>query len=189
MTAGREREEARSEEAPGYRCWHLAQGSEGYGTGRLFTLDVPADLRKVADVRSFVDALELGGRLSDARIFDMKVALSEAVANAIEHAQADVKVWFWMLNDRVVVEIRNPGDFGQDGGKPRTPGRGFGLKLMVSLADEVAFVGARQGNTRVRLTFKNNHSGDGDQFGDGGRHDAGDDAGSHEGVRRGDCRD
>jgi anti-sigma regulatory factor (Ser/Thr protein kinase) len=109
----------------------------------------------VAGARSFIDSLDLGGRFPPERIFDMKVTMSEAVANAIEHAKAEVKVWVWLMPDRLVIEVLNEGEFGpQSTERPREPGRGYGLKLMVALADEVTFVRARRGSTKVLLTFR-----------------------------------
>jgi anti-sigma regulatory factor (Ser/Thr protein kinase) len=121
-------------------------------------LEVPDCLDSVAAVRSFLDSIDLTEHFLPERIFDMKVAVSEAVANAIEHAKADVRIWIWLMTDRVVVEIANEGEFGPGSGdRPREQGRGYGLKLMVSLADEVTFARARRGQTKVRLTFLYRH--------------------------------
>lgn len=127
---------------------------------QLFMLVVPATLSHVESVRYFIDSLPLASRLSDERIFDMKVVVSEAVANAIEHAGAEVRVWAWLLRDRTVIEVANKGDFGmKSDGQPSERQGGFGLRLMVSLADEVTFVGARRGTTKVRLTFDSHRHG------------------------------
>ncbi len=121
---------------------------------RMFSLILPPDLERLSSLRDFVDSVDLSEVLSPSRVFDLKVATSEAVANAIEHAEAQVKIWLWLLSDRVVVEITNEGSFGtKTEGQPSTRRRGFGLRLMVSLADEVAFVGRMRGLTTVRLTF------------------------------------
>lgn len=125
------------------------------GQRKLYQLVVPASLERVADVRGFIDSIGLDSIFTRERIFDMKVAISEAVANAIEHANAEVRVWLWLMSDRVVVEVMNKGDFGvQQDGASCERRRGYGLKLMVSLADEVTFVGARRGTIKVRLTFQ-----------------------------------
>ncbi len=121
---------------------------------RVLRLALPCSLDQLCHVRSFIESAELTARLDTDRIFDMKVAVSEAVANAIEHAGASVRVWMWLLPDRVVVEVVNKGRFGTRGDRGFSERRrGFGLRLMVSLADEVSFIGARRDVTKVRLTF------------------------------------
>lgn len=121
----------------------------------LHLLELPPSLESLTDVRSFVDTVELEAVLTPERIFDVKVALCEAAANAIEHAKARVNVALWVLNDRVMVDVDNIGEFGSNDEERNACRRvrGFGLKLMVSLADEVTFTGAKHGRTKVRLTF------------------------------------
>jgi anti-sigma regulatory factor (Ser/Thr protein kinase) len=121
---------------------------------RVECITVPPQLERVADVRDFIDTLGLQRMLSAERLFDLKVATSEAVANAIEHAAKPATVRICMLSDRVVVDVGNEGRFPSDRTSPQdSPARGLGLRLMVSLADEVAFSGSRRGTTNVRLTF------------------------------------
>lgn len=88
------------------------------------------------------------------RIFDLQVVVSEAVANAIEHAASEVEVAAWLLADRVIVEITNDGAFRpglyKDDEHRR---RGLGLPLMVSLADEVHVNRMAANRTQVSLTF------------------------------------
>lgn len=121
----------------------------------LHLLELPPSLESLADVRSFVDSVELGAVLTPERIFDLKVALCEAAANAIEHAKAKVNVGLWVLKDRVIVDVNNSGEFGSNDQERDACRRvrGFGLKLMVSLANEITFTGGKQGKTTVRLTF------------------------------------
>lgn len=119
-----------------------------------WTLGVPARLDHVGDVRTFIDSAGLSSTFSCARIFDIKVTASEAVANAIEHAAVDVDVVMRLFADTLVVEVTNEGRFGM--GRSRHPSelnRGFGLRLMVTLADEVRFIGGRDGVTKVSLFF------------------------------------
>jgi anti-sigma regulatory factor (Ser/Thr protein kinase) len=118
-------------------------------------ITVPPLLERASDVGGFVDSAGLERLLSPERVFDLKVAVSEAVANAIEHAGSAATVRITTSSDRVVVDVGNGGAFpsGQpaltaDGGE-----RGLGLRLMISLADEVVFSGSRRDRTDVRLTF------------------------------------
>jgi anti-sigma regulatory factor (Ser/Thr protein kinase) len=139
----------------------IQQGRRG-GSGRaVYTVTIPPVLERIGDVRDFVDSIDLDPMLSSDRIFDIKVATSEAAANAIEHARASVRVRLWMLWDRVVVEVANKGRFGPKSQPGDVPGsRGFGLRIMVALADEVTFVACKTEETRVRLTFFFDRTGD-----------------------------
>jgi|WetSurMetagenome_2_1015567.scaffolds.fasta_scaffold29252_2 anti-sigma regulatory factor (Ser/Thr protein kinase) len=122
---------------------------------RVECITVPPQLERVADVRDFIDTLGLETMLSPERLFDLKVATSEAVANVIEHAAKPATVWVRTLSDRVVVDVGNEGGFPSCRSAPpqESPARGLGLRLMVSLADEVAFSGSRRGKNNVKLTF------------------------------------
>jgi len=109
-----------------------------------------------------------GGDVSDARLDDIRLAVSEACANAVEattrlgaHDEV-VEVRCARLDDRLVVEVRDrAGGFDPDALVPHPPvqsperlhhERGLGIPLMRSLADDVAFVTDDEGTT-VRLTW------------------------------------
>lgn len=122
--------------------------------GSHVLLDVPPDLSNLPEVRAWVQELATRVPLSEARTFDLQVVVSEAVANAIEHAASAVAIAAWLLPDRLIVEITNDGQF--------TPGlykdqesrrRGLGLPLMVSLADQVHVSRLSDQRTQVSLTF------------------------------------
>ena len=121
---------------------------------RFSRMVIPADLAELSRARRFVKELGLAAQLSDARSFDLQVATSEAVANAIEHAASEVGIEAWLLVDRVVVEVSNDGAFRpglyKDDDHRR---RGLGLPLMVSLADQVHVSRRPENKTRVSLTF------------------------------------
>jgi anti-sigma regulatory factor (Ser/Thr protein kinase) len=119
------------------------------------SITIPPQLERVTEVRDFLDSAGLEHLLSRERVFDLKVAVSEAVANAIEHAGSPATVCVTVSNDRVVVDVTNEGAFpcGRTAHTPKGTERGLGLRLMISLADELAFSGSRHGMTDVRLTF------------------------------------
>ncbi len=82
------------------------------------------------------------------------MAVSEATANAIEHAASGVGLTAYLLPDRLIVEIVNdgvfqPGLFKDDEHRRR----GLGLPLMVSLADQVHVSRIADNKTKVSLTF------------------------------------
>jgi anti-sigma regulatory factor (Ser/Thr protein kinase) len=91
-------------------------------------------------LRAAVDELASEHGLADGAAFDLKVAATEAVANALRHpdeAGAPVDVVLAADQDAVEVEISNRGPFRIGTGLDSERGRG--LPLMVALADEVDF--------------------------------------------------
>jgi len=117
-----------------------------------------SDLAALANVRRFVQEVGLEAGLNDERIYDLKVALSEACANAVEHAggkSGELTVCSWRYPDRLVLQVSSPGDFRApasiDAG--RRQHRGMGLPLMVALTDEVSISRPPTGGTVVTLTM------------------------------------
>jgi serine phosphatase RsbU (regulator of sigma subunit)/anti-sigma regulatory factor (Ser/Thr protein kinase) len=118
-----------------------------------FSLTLPPDLAYVSDARRLMEEVGAATGLSEDRVFDLKVAVSEACANAIEHARGGVDVLARLVPGRIIIEISNPGEFlpGLSVGSGRR--RGLGLPLMASLADRVQISRLPEGRTQVCLTF------------------------------------
>jgi anti-sigma regulatory factor (Ser/Thr protein kinase) len=120
-----------------------------------------ADFASLAAIRSFAEkwAAEVG--LDEEQIFRIKLAVSEACANAIEHPKdkSDLTLWAWGREDRFTIDVWHPGEFHVKNGQDRGH-RGMGLPLMVASADEVSFACLPDGGTRVSLSvfLKNNGS-------------------------------
>jgi len=85
------------------------------------------------------------------------VAVSEAVTNAVVHAYpqgsdgGDILVEAKVNGDAMVVLV-------SDGGhgirpNPDSPGLGYGLALVASLAEEIAIADSPSGGTTVRMRF------------------------------------
>jgi serine/threonine-protein kinase RsbW len=120
-------------------------------------LKVRAETAQLAGVRDFVARVATEAALGPERVFDLKVATSEAFANAVEHACSpaeDLEVCVSVSSERLVVEISDEGCF-RPPTLPRETGqsRGLGLPLMVSLMDEVSFARTPGGGTTVRLAI------------------------------------
>ena len=122
-------------------------------------IDVAADVRNLAEARDrvcdLVSALEFG----DAALFDIKVALGEALANAVRHGSpedggADISVEVMAYPDRVVLEVTDSGT-GFDGDHACSDDlyavSGRGVMFMRALMDSVCFAAAENGGTTVRL--------------------------------------
>lgn len=127
---------------PDTRCLALPPGQE---TGSL------------RQVREFIDqvAVEIG--LDDEQAFDLKVAVSEACANAVQHGgeRGGLRICAQRESERLVFEVSDGGDFrlpmlSPDGAQAN---RGLGLPLMVTLMDEVRFHRVPGGGTLVSLAM------------------------------------
>lgn len=126
--------------------------------GRCLRFSVQPQAARLAEIRRFVE--EVGGEfgLDAGRVFDLKVAVSEACANAVEHSggtQAPLELCAWFHPDRLVFDIADSGDFRvpQARQSPRTDSRGLGLPLMVALVDEVRIRRTPGGGTNVTLSL------------------------------------
>lgn len=117
-------------------------------------LTLPPDLSRLSEARAWAGEAGSRASLPEARIFDLQVTVSEATANAIEHAASAVELTAWLLPDRLIVEITNDGVFQpglyKDDDRRR---RGLGLPLIVSLADQVHVSRLPSHKTQVSLTF------------------------------------
>ena len=131
-------------------------------------LEIPARPAYLSLVRLVVDAAvgSLAPGLSAARVDDLKIAVTEACANAIEAhettgADGPVVVRCLVDDDQVTVEVVDRGQGFDPDRVGRLPAatdprrlrheRGLGIPLMRTLADEVAFTRAVNGTT-VALT-------------------------------------
>jgi anti-sigma regulatory factor (Ser/Thr protein kinase) len=119
------------------------------------TLVLRSELAEVQRVRRFLE--ELASRLGfgPGRIFDITVAVSEATANAIEHAYGagQVRVEVNVPADRLEVSVQGTGEFHLPAQTSSRHHRGLGLPLMATLADHLALYSAADGGTLVTLTF------------------------------------
>ena len=118
----------------------------------LTELTMGADYRSLGEARELIDSTgaELG--FDEAAIWDMKVAATEALANAIEHGTApdgQVHLRLTSSDDALWLEISG-GREPERGSSAPDPHRGRGISIMSALMDEVSVL--RQGDdTSVRL--------------------------------------
>ena len=125
------------------------------GQGRVLATRVfPSDLRALSEVRAFVEKWGREVGLGDEQLYRMKLAASEACANAIEHPEekSDLTLWAWDRGDRFIVDVWHAGQFRVRSGENRSH-RGMGLPLMLASVDEVAFACLPEGGTRVSLSM------------------------------------
>lgn len=120
------------------------------------SIRVKAETAQLAMIRSFVEEVALSFELDVERVFDLKVAVSEACANAVEHAgcnEALLEIAARMHDRRLTFIVTDTGLF-RPPHLPRNPhqSRGLGLPLMVALMDEVQFARLPGGGTTVSLS-------------------------------------
>jgi serine/threonine-protein kinase RsbW len=126
------------------------------GLVRAWTRTFPSDLGELEKIRGLVEAFGTMAGLGDARVYDLKVAVSEAAANAIEHGSCDgvLTVQGDRSPDRLTVTVSSPGAFKpRAGNDPARGHRGMGLPLILALLDEVTITNLRDGGARVTLSM------------------------------------
>jgi serine/threonine-protein kinase RsbW len=130
---------------------------------RVVHLEVPPTIDHLALVRLVVEsAARIGGELPERRIDDLRLAVSEACANALEASlevatDQPVTLTVELLPDAVEVTVTDhAGGFEVDAVMPipaaTDPLRlrhesGLGIALMRSLVDELSFVPTADGTT------------------------------------------
>jgi serine/threonine-protein kinase RsbW len=132
-------------------------------------LEIPARPEYIALVRLVVASLASGRRiLSDERVDDLKLAVSEACTNAIE-AHTSIEVDEHVLirceegDDRFEVSVEDQGEGFDPASLPEHPPvtdperlnfeRGLGIPLIRTLVDEVDFSPRGESGTSVKMTL------------------------------------
>jgi serine/threonine-protein kinase RsbW len=122
-----------------------------------WAISVHPDTANLAEVRKFVEQVAREVELDRERIFDLKVAVSEACANAVEHSGSESKpleVSARLSSRHLTFVIKDNGLFRPPSYAREDFGsRGLGLPLMVTLMDEVSFTRTPDGGTRVTLSL------------------------------------
>ena len=115
----------------------------------------PSSLDQLKLVRAFVEEVAESVALEESRRFDLKVAVSEAAANAIEHGlnEGDFGIEAIRHSDRITVTVSDRGDFHpRPAHDPTRSHRGMGLPLMLGLTDELTVSSRPDGGTSVSLS-------------------------------------
>jgi serine/threonine-protein kinase RsbW len=129
---------------------------EHHALARAWARTFPSDLGELEKMRGLVEAFGRAAGLDDARVYDLKVAVSEAAANAIEHGSCDgvLGVQGKCSPERLTITVSSPGAFKpRAGGDPARSHRGMGLPLILALLDEVTITNLPDGGARVTLSM------------------------------------
>ena len=121
-----------------------------------WAIKVDAQTARLADIRRFVEHVAAEVPLDVERVFDLKVAVSEACANAVEHASCEalpLEVSARLQSQRLTFVIIDNGLFRPPSvARDDFGNRGLGLPLMLTLMDEVTFARIPGGGTKVSLS-------------------------------------
>ena len=143
--------------------------SPTYGTAGLERLGAPwipatrpaVDLAAddVSACRTAVGRLGRAVGLSDGRLLDLQVVVSELATNAVTHGATPASVRAWEDDERVVVQVLDVGPGLDDPWpdlRPPSPDTvgGFGLWIVGQLADHVAIERLGAGTTSVAAVFE-----------------------------------
>jgi serine/threonine-protein kinase RsbW len=119
-------------------------------------LALPARAENIAIVRHALGGLGEVFGISERKLSDIRLAVTEACSNAVVHAYPKgspglMEVSTTMVGDELSVMVR---DWGA-GIRPRpdSPGLGLGLSLMAALAEAVQLGHDTGEHTEVRMTF------------------------------------
>jgi serine/threonine-protein kinase RsbW len=125
-------------------------------------LALPARAENIAIVRHALGGLGEVFGVSEEKLSDIRLAVTEACSNVVMHAYPNgsaptregwgmMEVSATMLGEELAVAVR---DWGQ-GIRPRpdSPGLGLGLSLIAALADTVQLGHDTAEHTEVRMTF------------------------------------
>ena len=120
---------------------------------------MPSRVEALSSARERVCSLVSGLALGEAAVFDVKVALGEALANAVRHGspsdtEAEVDIDVKAFADRVVIQVVDcgcgfSGEHAFDGDVYAAGGRG--IMFMRALMDKVEFSPSDTGGTTVTL--------------------------------------
>lgn len=124
--------------------------------GTQWAITVDSQTARLAEIRRFVGEVAAEVALDIERVFDLKVAVSEACANAVEHAGCEtlpLEVSARLHSKRLTFVVTDNGLFHPPSvARDEFSNRGLGLPLMVTLMDEVTFARIPEGGTRVSLS-------------------------------------
>lgn len=116
---------------------------------------LPARAENVGVVRHVLGAIGEALDIEEGSLDDLRLAVSEACANAVVHAYPEgdglLFVDVDVEDDAIAVAIRDSG-VGM-APRPDSPGLGVGLPLMASLSSSLELVATPEGGTEVRMRF------------------------------------
>ncbi len=125
-------------------------------SGQTERVEFPAVAESVLAARAAVVDFGIRAGLPPDRVEALRLAVSEAVTNAVRHAYRDgpgtVRVTASVMFDELLVRVEDDG-CGPDV-PPVSPGLGWGCRLMELDCDRFSLERGSRGGTRVSLRFR-----------------------------------
>lgn len=122
--------------------------------GKSLAAIIPPSFHSLRAARAYLDRVADAAGLDEDATYDLKVAVSEAVANAIQHGAPGEAVHLKseISEGDIKVVVTSEGPLSRQS-SPKTSGnRGLGIPVMASLSNEILIEGTRD-RTRVTLFF------------------------------------
>ena len=123
--------------------------------GNTLTVTYPANPEVIAVARHALTAFAAEAGADHRQIEAVRLAVSEAMTNAVLHAYratpGDVQVTAALVSEELWVLVGDDGD-GMEA-RPDRPGLGLGLALISQVSDEMSVVCRAGGGTEVRMRF------------------------------------
>jgi anti-sigma regulatory factor (Ser/Thr protein kinase) len=122
-------------------------------------LQFPSRSVYVGVARLAVAAVARAAGLDEEQVFDLKTAVSEAIATAVlkgedEGGEAPISLSWEERPDSVVIEVGHPGGLRDEGGDEWAEREEMSLALLRSLVHECEFVSEDDGHTTIRLVLQ-----------------------------------
>lgn len=118
--------------------------------------EIHADLVLLGEVREWAAGAARDAGLRDGDRYQVKMAVSEAVANAIQHGSSHpsdlICITAFQMNGSLVFEVRDTGEFLLPNEPPSSEDEhGRGLQLLALMMDEVHVAPAPEGGSLLRF--------------------------------------
>ena len=123
----------------------------------VVTWSIPAEPHLVGVLRERVARCARDAGLPAPRIADVRLAVTEALANVVRHAYPDgaagpVDIEVRTVRSELTVTVSDAG--GGVRPRPDSPGLGLGLPLIATLAETLELGRDEKDRTEVRMTFR-----------------------------------
>jgi serine/threonine-protein kinase RsbW len=134
--------------------------ASGDGQTYAVRLSIPAKPEYIALGRLALTGLERVRAFPDGMLGDMKLALTEACTNSVQHAydgsEGIVEILYELHADRLVVEVTDSGEGFEPGDAARQDPEelaesGLGIAIIEALTDELEIADRNGGGSRLRF--------------------------------------
>lgn len=118
---------------------------------------IPSRAEYVLLARLVVSQIGQMAGLGQGEVYDLKLAVTEAVTNAIRHAEVESFEIEYVARPRTVeITVRDAGEGFDAGDLSTTPDSqgGFGLAVIGNLVDEVILDSTGKGGTELKMVYR-----------------------------------